>query len=48
MYVLAKAGFHATNWSIDAKQPYDDALTAYRNGDKEPLENFLLGVVTAG
>ena len=48
MYLLAKAGFATTKWSIDDKQPYGDALTAYRDGHKEPLEDFLLDALAAG
>lgn len=46
LVLLTRAGYAPAQWGLDQKQPYGDAITAYRNGFKEPLENFLLDTIT--
>jgi len=43
--MMARAGYTPVNWSIDAKQPYSDALSRHRDGDKQALQQFLLQAI---
>lgn len=45
--MMARAGYTPTNWSIDAKQPYGDALSAHRRGKRGALQAFLLNAIGA-
>ena len=43
--MMTRAGYAPVNWSIDAKQPYSDALSRHRDGDKNALQQFLLQAI---
>lgn len=43
--MMARAGYAPVKWSIDAKQPYSDALSRHRDGDKKALQEFLLQAI---
>lgn len=40
--VLAREGLAPRNWSIDATQPYGQALNEYRDGKPDKLRRFLI------
>lgn len=43
--MMARAGYLPTNWEIDAKQPYAQALSDHRSGKPGALEKFLLNAI---
>jgi hypothetical protein len=45
LVLMARVGIHPARWSIDAKQPYGDALAAHRRGNKVPLQDFILDAI---
>jgi hypothetical protein len=43
--MMVRAGYPPKSWAIDAKQPYDDALSAHRRGKRGALQAFLLNAI---
>lgn len=43
--MMVRAGYAPKHWSIDAKQPYGDALSAHRRGKPGALQKFLLEAI---
>lgn len=39
--ILVKFGFWPIDWPLDAHPPYDELLSRYRDGDEQPLEDFV-------
>lgn len=40
-FILAKFGYWPREWPLDAHPPYDELLSRYRDGDEQPLEDFV-------
>lgn len=43
--MMVRAGYPPSNWNMDAKQPYAQALSDHRRGKRGALQVFLLGVI---
>ena len=43
--LLARYGMPPVKWAIDSKVPYNDALKAYRDGNKKPLVRLMLQAI---
>lgn len=43
--LLVKYGYWPVQWPLDGHPPYDDLLKRYRDGDRAPLEQFVLQAV---
>lgn len=43
--LLGRAGYTPAKWPLDESPAYGPALSAYRNGQKRPLEEFLLDAI---
>ncbi len=39
--VLSKFGYWPQEWPLDGHPPYDELLSRYRNGEEQPLEDFV-------
>ena len=40
-FILSKFGYWPQEWPLDAHPPYDELLSKYRDGDEQPLEDFV-------
>lgn len=40
-FILARFGYWPMHWPLDAHPPYDQLLSQYRDGDEQPLEDFV-------
>lgn len=40
-FILAKFGYWPREWPLDGHPPYDELLSKYRDGNEQPLENFV-------
>ncbi|PIG29381.1 Fic/DOC family protein [Janthinobacterium sp. 35] len=45
--LLGKIGAWPVSWSVHARPNYVDAIVEYRNGNKDPLEEFILKSIIA-
>jgi hypothetical protein len=43
--LMVRAGYPPKSWSVDAKQPYGDALSAHRDEKRGALQTFLLQAI---
>lgn len=43
--LLAKFGYWPREWPLDEHPPYDELLSQYRDGEEQPLEDFILKAI---
>ena len=40
-FIMARFGYWPREWPLDGHPPYDELLSMYRDGDEQPLEDFV-------
>ena len=43
--ILARFGYWPKQWPLDARPPYSELLSRFRDGDRAPLERFMLNAI---